>query len=419
MKKKIAILWLLTGMFIVSIAQTDSTNTNFKNYRFGGYGEILYQHMDYGADRYKEANGAPSDNRAYISLPRAVFAFDYKFRHDLIFSSETEFEYGGTGTAMELEYEEGGEYETEIEKGGEVVLEQLHLTKVFSSLFNVRVGHMIVPIGITNAYHEPNLFFTTIRPEGETTILPTTWHETGIAVLGRYHSLKYELMLVNGLDPNGFSSLNWIQGGKQGMFESSVMTSPAFAGRIEYSGIRNLRLGVSGYYNKTAKNASKAEKTSMIDAPVSIGTFDAQYMNQRMAIRANVVYGHLGDAKELYMINRNISKNTNFSRTVIGNTALTYSIEAGYDILSFFKTKEKLMPFARYEYYNSTEKMDEGMADVPINKRSIITVGLNYFLLPNLVIKADYAMRTLNEGQFNQENTLGVSLAYTGWFIQK
>lgn len=225
--------------------------------------------------------------------------------------------------------------------------------------------------------------------------------------------------MVNGLDPNGFSSLNWIQGGKQGMFETAIMTSPAFAGRLEFSGISNFRVGLSGYYNKTAKNASKAEKTSTIDAPVTIGTCDAQYLNQRMAIRANLVYGHLGDAYELYMVNKNISKNTNFSRTVIGNTALTYSLEAGYDILSLFHSKEKLMPFARYEYYNSTEKMDEGMAEIPMNKSEVVSLGINYYLLPNLVFKADYSMRIIDSGNFNQENTIGLALAYTGWFTQK
>lgn len=39
---------------------------------------------------------------------------------------------------------------------------------------------MIVPVGLTNAHHEPINFFGTVRPEGETTILPSTWHETGI-----------------------------------------------------------------------------------------------------------------------------------------------------------------------------------------------------------------------------------------------
>lgn len=57
---------------------------------------------------------------------------------------EIEFEYGGTGSAREIEwYEENGEYEVEIEKGGEVALEQFHITKLIHPAFNIRAGHMI------------------------------------------------------------------------------------------------------------------------------------------------------------------------------------------------------------------------------------------------------------------------------------
>jgi len=38
-----------------------------------------------------------------------------------------------------------GEYETEMEKGGEVALEQFHITRLIHSAFNVRAGHLIVP----------------------------------------------------------------------------------------------------------------------------------------------------------------------------------------------------------------------------------------------------------------------------------
>lgn len=390
---------------------------SYGKYRVGSYGEILYQHMNYGPDRVKDPTGAQTDNRSLIALPRSIFAFDYKFRDDIVLSTEIEFEYGGTGSAMELEYEEGGEYEMEIEKGGEVVLEQFHITKRFAPWLNVRAGHIIVPVGITNAHHEPIFFFGTTRPEGEMTILPCTWHETGISILGYLPKFKYELMLVNGLDPNAFSDIHWIREGKQGIFESSVMTSPAVAGRLEYTGVKGLRLGVSGYFNNTSKNASKPEKTSTIKAPVSIGTFDLQYLHKNMAVRANFVYGSLGDASELSKINKRISKNTTFSRTNVAKNAMTYAVEAGYNVLSFFRTKEKLLPFVRYEYYNSAEKVDAGMDEMPINRREVWTIGLNYRLLPNMILKADYAMRIMNKGKYNQENTFGVALAYTGWFI--
>lgn len=419
----IASTGVITGQ--ISSQKKDSTTQktpsewDFNKYRFGGYGEVLFQQMDYGPDRYKDPAGAPSDNRSYISIPRSVFSFEYKFSPDIIFSTELEIEYGGTGSAMELEYDEGGEYETEIEKGGEIELEQFHITKRFSNAFNIRAGHMIVPIGITNAHHEPIFFFGTTRPEGEATILPCTWHETGISILGYFSDFRYELMLVNGLDPNGFSSANWIQGGRQSIFESSVMTNPAVAGRVEYKGIRNLRLSASGYYGNTAKNASKPQKMTGIKAPVSIISADGQYLTSNLAIRANVIYGNLGASKRVSQINKNVSKNTGFPRTPVAKNAITYAVEAGYNVMSFFASKEKLMPFVRYEYYNSAENVEKGMSEMPINKRNIFTFGVNYSLLPNVIVKADYSMRKLDGGNYNDENTFGLALAYTGWFFKK
>lgn len=147
--------------------------------------------MNYGTDRYTNPSGAHERQSGRDSLPRAVFAFDYHLGRNYYLGSEIEFEYGGTGAAMDIEYnKEGGEIESEIEKGGEVALEQLHITKRIVNAFNVRIGHMIVPVGLTNSHHEPNLYFGTVRPESETTILPSTWHETGIAFLGYFNQLS-------------------------------------------------------------------------------------------------------------------------------------------------------------------------------------------------------------------------------------
>jgi hypothetical protein len=412
---------------VVSQTARDTVDTattpyewNFSKYRFGGYGEILFQRMDYDANRYTNPAGATKNTRAEISLPRAVFAIDYKFKSDIVFGAEIEFEYGGTGSTMEIEHEkEGGEFETEIEQGGEVVLEQLHLTKRFANAFNIRIGHLIVPVGITNSHHEPTQYLGTVRPEGELALLPSTWHETGISVLGYFNRFKYEVMLVNGLDPNGFSSENWVGSGRQKIFEKSIMTSPAVAGRIEYSPIKNLRISASGYYNKTAKNSSKPHHMAGLNGTVSIVSADAQYRSDNIIARANIVYGTVSDAKAISDINSRAFKNTGYPITPFGAAALTYSGEAGYNILSFFDCKSKLFPFVRYEYYNTGEKIEAGAQELPRYKRDLLIFGINYYLTGSVVLKADYAHRRINNGMYNSENTLSLTLAYTGWFLSK
>jgi hypothetical protein len=423
------ILLVTTFLLVYNIvaAQTarDTTDTpnvpyewNFNKYRFGGYGEVLFQRMDYDVNRYTNPSGAEKNTRAEISVPRAVFALDYKFKKDIIFATEIEFEYGGTGSTMEIEHEkEGGEFETEIEQGGEVVLEQFHLTKRFSNAFNVRAGHIIVPVGITNSHHEPTQYFGTVRPEGELALLPGTWHETGISVLGYFSKFKYEIMMINGLDPNGFSSENWVGSGRQKIFEKSTMTSPAFAGRVEYSGVKNLRLSASAYYNKTAKNSSKPHAMAGLNGTVNILSADAQYRSANIIARANVVYGNITDSRAIFDVNRRYFKGTGYSITPFGAAALTYAGEAGYNILSFFDAKSKLFPFVRYEYYNTGEKIETGAQELPKYKRDLLIFGINYFLTPAIVFKADYSHRRINNGKYNSENTLSFTLAYTGWFL--
>lgn len=118
-----------------------------------------------------------------FDIPHAVIYLGYDFGKGWSVGSEIEFEHGGSGSAIEYEADEAIEFEHETEKGGEVELEQFWLQKSFSKAFNIRAGHIVVPFGLVNAHHEPLNFFTVYRPEGENTILPSTWHQTGISWL--------------------------------------------------------------------------------------------------------------------------------------------------------------------------------------------------------------------------------------------
>ena len=95
----------------------------YNKFRFGGYGEILANFMDYGINRFRGTdNGSKKDHRNSISIPRFVLAFDYIINSQWVLGAEIEFEAGGTGSAYEIENTENGEFEMEVEKGGEVVL---------------------------------------------------------------------------------------------------------------------------------------------------------------------------------------------------------------------------------------------------------------------------------------------------------
>lgn len=434
MKKLLFLLTVILTTNTVTAAEPDTLGYN--RFRFGGYGEMVANFKDYGINRfYGHKEGNAKQNHNTISIPRFVLAFDYKFTPKWILGAEIEFEYGGTGTSYELENTENGEYETEVEKGGEVALEQFHITRMIVPEFNIRAGHLIVPVGLTNAHHEPINFFGSSRPEGETTIIPCTWHETGIEFLGKfgkdYATFDYEAMIVTGLNANGFDRNKWVRGGKQGLFEGDNFTSPAYVARLNYTGVPGLRLGGSIYYcPNTGANSDKLITYDEIGRiPVTIYSLDAQYTNKYVTARANYLSGNIAHADQLGAKNGKLSNKSGYSRTTpIAKRAVSYNAEVGLNLKSIVgggKNFPVIYPFAQYEYYNSQEKgegMDVMDARCQVSKWNF---GLNWRALPNLVVKADYTTRQIGTakvfgtGNYNSENEFGIGIAYIGWFFKK
>ena len=275
-------------------------------------------------------------------------------------------------------FEEFGEFETEIEKGGEVIVEKLAAVFSFQTALNFRVGHIIVPVGLVAKRHRPQHYFTTTRPEAETHLIPTVWHETGIELFGSLGSLKYQAQIVNGLDSTGFSSRHWIVPGHQLRFETINAEAPAFVGRLDYAFNENATLGMSGYYGDTAANRPKPDVD--FDAHVGIVSLHGFYEMNAVKVRGLFLWGALENADQLSKVNRTLSNNLNVKRTPVGSSALGYYIEVGYDVLSLFRqpsnnakdtalkdtSPDKVLDvFARYDYYDTMASVEGIIFDNP------------------------------------------------------
>ena len=408
----------------------------YLQFRFGGYGEVVSKFMDYGKNRFSGTSyGNSREHRNTISIPRFVLAFDYRFNSKWLLGAEIELESGGVGLEKELESSENGEYETEMEQGGEVAVEQFHITRLILPELNIRVGHLIVPVGLTNAHHEPIHFFGTSRPEGETTILPSTWHETGIELFGSIgHGVgrfNYQLMIVAGLNPDGFGRDNWVSDGKQGLFEEDCFSSPAYVGRVDYLGVKGLRLGLSAYYcADVTRNADKPYKYSSVGASaLTILAADGQYKNRYLTARGHLVYGNLQNANAIGGVNVSNSGNSYHSGSMrkVARNALSYGAELGCNLRTLLPQMPlpTLYPFVRYDYYNPQEG---GEAMQTMDARCQVskwTAGINWYPLPNLVVKADYTTRQIGTRRlfgttkYNSENEFALGVAFVGWFFKK
>lgn len=398
------------------------THSNGNRLTIGGYGEVAYSRMFYSdaGKRYsKPQTYKNSPDHGRFDIPHAVIYLGYDFGRGWSLGTEIEFEHGGTGGAIEYEAEESIEYESETEKGGEVELEQFWIQKTFGRAFNIRAGHIVVPFGLTNAYHEPLNFFTVYRPEGENTILPSTWHQTGISLFGRVGKFRYEAQMIAGLNAFNFSRTNWIQGGVNAPYEFEVANKYGFLARIDNYSLPGLRIGVSGYYGQSMGNTTPNDTKYSYKGNVYLGSIDFTYNAHNWVVRGNADYGYVTDASKItanvYPGTSLVKPNESGAGKYFGSHGVAIMAEAGYNVFSQISrlraTGQKLYVFGHYEYYDSSVNN----ATAKWTKKQIAAAGVNYYPLPQICVKAEYNHRFLRS-QYNDEPSLNIGVAYEGLF---
>ena len=429
--KRIVFTLLVMASCLAGHAQessADSTQQQKKVSRLsvGGYGEANFT-RNYFSDhvsRYSQPEAHKDDpSHGRFDIPHAVIYLGYDFGKGWSFGTEVEFEHGGAGIAYEKEDEEGGEWEQETEKGGEVELEQFWLQKSFAPWANIRAGHIVVPVGLNNAHHEPLSYFTVYRPEGENTIMPSTWHQTGVSFWGLYKDFRYEAQFLAGLNADQFTNVGWIHKGHKSPMEFDVANKYGAALRIDNYSVPGLRIGLSGYYGHSIGNTYPNDANgagATYKGRVAVGSVDFTYDAHNWIVRGQADYGYLGDAAELkYMYNRLNSKSPFKHTAFVSSNAYAIGIETGYNIFSQIQRLrqkgERLYLFGRYEAYNPYASKTNGVSyDYTEVKRMV--VGVNYHPIRQIVIKGEYAKRFL-KSLYNDEPSVSIGVAYEGFFL--
>ena len=379
------------------------------SFEIEGYAVVNYHKYWWQTDPARRAN---------VDIERLAVEPSYQLSKNIRLEAEVEFEHGGTGASMEFDrFEEFGEYEQEIEKGGEVSVEKVAAVIAIAPELNVRIGHFYVPIGLINSNYEPSDYFTTQRSEAEAALIPSTWHETGVELFGMVGPLRYQALVVNGLDATGFTSSTWIVRGHQGRFEMVNAENLAFAGRLDYPVGDEGVVGLSGYFGNSADNRPKPDLT--VPAHVAIGDFHASLVEGPLTVRGVLLYGTLQNAGQVSKANRSLSNNLNAKRTPVGSAALGAFVEAGYDILSFFPhapsdtdAPQRLDIFGRFDYYDSMFETDEEIFDNPRWERRVWRAGINWHLHPQLVLKGEFVHRTLGLPSDNREESFSLGMGF-------
>lgn len=382
-------------------------------YSFKGYAVANYFNYDW--DTHPE-------KRDEADLERLVLEGKYQFNDQWSVHAEVEYEHGGTGSTMEFDvFEEFGEFEQEIEKGGEIVLEELFIQYEYQPWLGIRIGEIPVPVGLINKRHRPSHYYTTERSLSESSMVPVAWHELGIELRGKYQGFFYRGQVITGLDSTGFSSANWVKRGFQKRFERKNADNLAFVASLDYDfsnlGIDSLNgaeIGGSFYWGNTTDNRPKPDLEA--DAEVMILGFHGLYEAGPWTLRGAALYGHLSNADLVSAANRRLSNNLNVKRSPVAKEALAWYVEAGVDLFQFIPNKPAILGhgfdwFVRYDNYDTMKKTSGLIFDNPRWEREIWTTGFNYSLIEGIMLKGQYAHRSLNIPTNNAENTYSLGIA--------
>ncbi len=347
-------------------------------FTLGGYGEM---HANFG-------EGSTAD---LFDLHRLVIYLGYDFNEWIKFHSEIEIEHAFVSSSS----------------GGEVVIEQIFIDFLTNPQLNFRVGRILTPLGIINMKHEPPTFNGVERPLFATVIIPSTWSSDGVGIFGTLATwLKYQLYVVGGLNGSDFSAKNGIRGGR--IKERPSLNEPAVTGRLDFyplaegdaSSDQSLRVGLSCYYGGL-DNGNKGVNPG-VNGEIFIYSADFEYSISDFDFRGAIAHELIDDAAGL---------GAGTASEIFG-----FYVEGAYHFWPEAWKTGKLKDsdavfFTRFDLADTQHKMPSGVSRDPAGDRTEVTIGVSFYPIPNLVLKADCQIRQ-DETSNDLDNLLNLGV---GW----
>lgn len=356
-----------------------------QRFQFGGYGQIDYNQQFSSDTQYAGT----------LDPHRVVLFLGYQFSKNIHFVSEFE-----------------------VEHGKEFYVEQAFVNYRINNALQFRGGVMLIPMGITNEFHEPTTFNGVERPSLSNLLIPTTWREIGIGMHGRIDaaSLRYQAYIFTGFDGyNNGQKLNGKSGFRSGRQKAlnSYITSPNFSLKINYYGIRNLNIGLAGYFGKSQSMLmNKLDKSSEIAKQVADSSvvniamlgFDAKYQLEGLELRGEYTHSFISNTDQY---NQVLGKKNDLGSQMNG-----FYLETGYDLLySRYKGSKRLVPFVRYENYD-THHRTEGITRNRSYHVEEWIAGIGFQPVSGIMFKADYQYKKNRSESGIAENWINMGIGF-------
>ncbi|MBI2993880.1 MAG: porin [Gammaproteobacteria bacterium] len=341
------------GWFSEEVATQREKSVPGQRTSIGGYGELHYNNLN---DDEDAIGGDDSLSRA--DFHRFIIYLAHEFNDRMRFFSELEVEHSlvaGDGSSA-----------------GEVELEQAWIEMDVGQRHHARAGLDILPIGILNVTHEPNTFYGVERNRVESEIIPSTWWEAGVSAYGELApGWNYDLVAHSGLtvETDGDAPFR----PREGRLKVSQADDQdiAFTGRLWYTGLPGLEVGVSGQYQ--ADMTGTADDVD-IDATLFEGHVDWKHASG-FGLRAIYARWEIG------------SDNGIDPGTVNADTLEGWYVEPAYRFRLPARFWGEAGIFARYSQWDERNRLA-----VPANRYvefEQAVIGFNWWPHPNLVFKFD------------------------------
>ena len=292
--------------------------------------------------------------------------------------------------------------EIEVEHGNEIFVEFAYVDYLINDNLSLRGGLLLLPIGLVNEFHEPNVFFGAKRPETEQRIIPTTWRENGAGLIASFGMVNVRAYLTNGLNGAGFTSAG-LRGGRQRGVQARA-ANMAFSGRFDVTPVPGLIAGV-GLYTGGSGQEQVVLAGEQIDLHTTVAEVHGQVQIRGFDIRGLFAQATVDDAGAASLALR-LPLTAPIAETMEGGY-----VQVGYNVLSQIDTNIALTPYVRYEQVDTQHGVPPGFVRDLTRDGDFTTLGVEVKPIPNVVLKADY--QWITNAADTGRNQVNVNLGYS------
>jgi hypothetical protein len=341
---------------------------------FAGYGEMLLENFASGNEA--GAGGAPTTRLDFL---RAILYAGYRFNDKFLFNSEIE-----------------------VEHGNEIFVEFAYLDYLLHDNLTLRGGLLLVPMGLVNEFHEPNVFLGARRPETEQRIIPSTFRENGAGVLGSVGPVNFRAYVTNGLNGAGFTSAG-LRGGRQRGIQARA-AHVALSGRADVTPVPGVFAGVS-FFRGGSGQEQVALDGARLDMDTTILDVHGQAQLRGIDLRALFARATVDDAGAASRALR-LAVTAPIAEEMVGGY-----IQLGYNVLAQMNTAWAITPYVRYEQVDTQRKVPAGFLRDLTRDGEFRTLGLDLKPIPNVVVKTEY--QWISTAANTGRNQFNVNLGYS------